>query len=101
MIGSVIAILASVTGLSTYGIVVDHPVMMSQMSPVAEQSIENYLAILVIQRSDIQKRIWHLEDVIIEHGMNQDRKTRLWELRNEYERLEIEIANILYDGEDL
>ena len=101
MIGSIIAILVSVTGAGTYGIVVDHPVMMSQMTPIAEQSLDNYLAILIIQRSDIQRRIWFLEDRITEGGLTESRRQRLWELRNEYNRLERAISELLSNGDQL
>ena len=92
---------AATGGLTAVGITVDRPALVSEMQQVAEQSVENQIAILIIQRADIQKRIWHLEDRIIDDGMTDDRKQRLWELRTEYERLEEEIVDLLYTGDGL
>jgi hypothetical protein len=97
----IIAAIVGGGGLTAVGITVDRPALVSEMQQVAEQSVENQIAILIIQRADIQKRIWHLEDRIIESGITDDRKQRLWELRTEYERLEEEIADLLYTGDGL
>ena len=98
---SIIATIVGGGGLTTVGIIVDRPAMFSELQTIAEQSVENAVAILIIQRADIQKRIWRVEDLIIEGGMTEDRKQRLWELRNEYDRLERQISELLYDGSEL
>ena len=101
MIASLIAVIASVAGAGTYGVVVDRPAMFSELQAVADQSTENLLALLVIQRSDIQNRIWFLEDRIGESGMTDERKQRLWELRNEYTRLERAISALLTKEDEI
>ena len=101
MIGSIIAILVSIGGAGTYGIIVDRPAMMSEMIPVAEQSIENLLALLIIQRADIQHRLWFLQDKIEADELTESRRQRLWELENEYERLDNAIQELLLNGTEL
>ena len=101
MLTVIIAALVGGGGITTFGYVVDRPAMVSEIIPIFEQSQENRLHLLIIQRADIRKRLWFLEDKISEKGINEDRKTRLWELRNEYDRLENEIARIVKEGDKL
>ena len=101
MISIIVAALVGTGGITTVGIVIDRPAMFSELQTVAEQSVENLLAILLWQRADIQKRIWFLQDRIEEVGLTDSRRQRLWELETEYDRLDNAIEELLIGGTEL
>ena len=94
-------IIAAIVGggsLTTAGSVIDRPALFSEVQLAMEQSTENKLAIFLILQQAVRDEIWELEDRIEDKGMTPERKQRLRELEVEYDRLEDEVSQFLYDG---
>ena len=95
---AIIAAIVGGGGLTTVGVIVDRPALFSEVQLAMEQSTENKLAIFLILQQAVRDEIWELEDRIEDKGMTPERKQRLRELEVEYDRLEDEVSQFLYDG---